>query len=344
MISGLSGADAIDLSGFAYGANVTATYLGNASGGTLTVTDGAKTAKIALSGELSVVDLDALQRRQGRHDRGRSDTGRTSRSAAAALSGAWILPPTARWSGAPTPTAPICGTDRHGCNSSPRRACRRPSISAAQGVYEIQIAPSNSNIMYMMYDGYVFKSTNKGTTWTQTAFAQQAADNANDNYGQVGQKMAIDPNNPNIVYVGTETAGMFVTTNGGTTWSSVSAVPVGSGAGITGILFDPAVGGVVDGVTQTIFASSYGNGVYESTNGGTTWTALDRRPDRRRIRRRVEHRRLLRRRRRQFKPLELRQRKMDGIDSSNAQSGIQAVAVNPSNPNEIVVVTPGGGI
>ena len=27
-------------------------------------------------------------------------------------------------------------------------------------------------------------------------------------------------------------------------------------------------------MTQTIFASSYGNGVYESTNGGTTWTAL----------------------------------------------------------------------
>ena len=51
LISGLSGADAIDLSGFAYGANVTATYLGNTTGGTLTVTDGAKTARIALSGD-----------------------------------------------------------------------------------------------------------------------------------------------------------------------------------------------------------------------------------------------------------------------------------------------------
>jgi hypothetical protein len=50
LISGLTGADAIDLSGFAYGANTTATYLGNATGGTLTVTDGAKTASIALSG------------------------------------------------------------------------------------------------------------------------------------------------------------------------------------------------------------------------------------------------------------------------------------------------------
>jgi hypothetical protein len=50
VISGLAATDAIDLSGFAYGANTTATYLGNASGGTLTVTDGAKAARIALSG------------------------------------------------------------------------------------------------------------------------------------------------------------------------------------------------------------------------------------------------------------------------------------------------------
>ena len=42
-----------------------------------------------------------------------------------------------------------------------------PNLAITQGVYEIQIAPSNSNIMYMMYEGYVFKSTNQGTTWTR---------------------------------------------------------------------------------------------------------------------------------------------------------------------------------
>src|SRR3979411_2964557 len=36
------------------------------------------------------------------------------------------------------------------------------------GVFEIQIAPSNTNILYMEYLGDVFKSINKGTTWTQT--------------------------------------------------------------------------------------------------------------------------------------------------------------------------------
>ena len=89
VISGLSGADAIDLSGFAYGANVTATYLGNATGGTLTVTDGAKTARIALSGNyLSSTWTLSSDGKGGTTvvDPTPPPIGRTSRSAAAALS------------------------------------------------------------------------------------------------------------------------------------------------------------------------------------------------------------------------------------------------------------------
>ena len=99
--------------------------------------------------------------------------------------------------------------------------------------------------MYMEYMGDVFKSINKGTTWTQTSFAQ-VTDGSNDAYRMDGQKMAIDPNNPNIVYVGTPDKGLFVTTNGGVTWQSVSAVPITGGfqwryPGISGILFDPVI-------------------------------------------------------------------------------------------------------
>jgi len=109
--------------------------------------------------------------------------------------------------------------------------------STGQGVYDIQIADSNTQILYMMFDGYVFKSTNQGTTWTQTSFAQvnpYTAANPNDGYAQFGPKMAIDPNNPNIVYVGTTTSGLFVTHDGGVTWQSVSQVPASTSA-ITGI-------------------------------------------------------------------------------------------------------------
>ena len=70
-ISGLTGSDALDLADVSYGANTTATFLGNTTGGTLTVTDGTQTANIALR-ELPVVMLDPVQRREWRHHRRRS--------------------------------------------------------------------------------------------------------------------------------------------------------------------------------------------------------------------------------------------------------------------------------
>ena len=105
-----------------------------------------------------------------------------------------------------------------------------------------------------MDDGYVFRSTDRGSTWTQTDFSQ-VTESPNDPYRMNGQKMAVDPNNSNVVYVGTPQNGLFVTTDGGSTWHSVSAVPVsakdGNGLypGITGIVFDPT-SGVTGGITN----------------------------------------------------------------------------------------------
>ena len=151
--------------------------------------------------------------------------------------------------------------------------------SIGEGVYEIRIAPNNSNILYMMYGGYVLKSINKGTTWTQTSFAK-VSENPNSSIRGDGEHIAVDPINANVVYVGTPQNGLFVTQDGGATWQNVGAVPislkVGNGdyPGITGIALDPAIGGSSGGKTNIIFASSYGNGVYESTNAGASWTKL----------------------------------------------------------------------
>ncbi|MGB9115097.1 peptidoglycan-binding protein [Bradyrhizobium sp.] len=150
------------------------------------------------------------------------------------------------------------------------------------GVFDIQVAPSNSSVMYMAYPvelaSYppllgVYKSTNRGATWTQTSFAPLSQTSLSQGpYRTWDQKMAVDPANPNIVYLGTGADGLFVTSDGGNTWSSVSGVPVatstgGNYPGITGILFDPAS-------TTIIYAASYGNGIYQTTNGGTSWSNI----------------------------------------------------------------------
>jgi len=245
-------------------------------------------------------------------------------------------------------------------SSIPNALIAADPITFGTGVYEIQIAPSNTNIMYMLFNGYVFVSNNKGTTWTQTTFpvvlnnqpgspAPYANPNADQgiNHAQYGPRMAIDPHNANIVYVGTSDNRLYVTTNGGSSWSTVSGIPASSDNGFTGILFY-GNGPVVGGVTQTIYVCDNTNGVYVSTNGGSTWTLTNN------------------------GPITVQNAAIDTSGNYYAVSGsstvtsmslmkyssgswtttsapannnsIQAVAINPFNQSEVVVVCAGGQI
>jgi hypothetical protein len=155
-------------------------------------------------------------------------------------------------------------------NSMPASWVNTYFNAGMNGCYEVAIAPSNTQIFYMNYANTMWKSSNQGSTWTQLTGFGTVVCNPNSNYAQFGQRIAVDPNNTNIVYSGTDTNGVYVSSNGGTTWAAVSAIPAGTGAGITGIVFGPA-SNQVGGVTQVIYICSNGNGVYLSTNGGSTW-------------------------------------------------------------------------
>ena len=266
-ISGLAGSDAIDLADVSYGVQTQVTFLGNATGGTLTISDGVHTANIALQGDYLSSTWTLSSDGHGGTvvvDPVAASNWQTLKvGAGGAITGIDIA----------SDGTEVIRTDTYGAyiwngaqwqqlvtsSSMPAAFVAAQFGNTAQGVYEIQVAASNTNILYMMYDGYVFESNNKGTTWTQTNLAQVTA-NPNAGASGFGEKMAIDPNNPNIVYAGSAN-GLFVTTNGGTTWTSVSAVPAGlsnvNGSGnyplISGIMFDPAIGGVVNGVNPNHF-------------------------------------------------------------------------------------------
>jgi hypothetical protein len=140
------------------------------------------------------------------------------------------------------------------------------------GVYEIAIAPSDSRRVYTYFNGYVYKSIDRGQTFTRTAFTNVPADTfASDRY--FGRFMAVDPVNPDVLYVGTPKSGVFVTIDGGGSFSHIAKITNGVPPAIAGILiaFDPS-SGVAGGKTQGIYISSYGTGVFHSTDAGTNWT------------------------------------------------------------------------
>jgi len=89
--------------------------------------------------------------------------------------------------------------------------------------------------------------------------------------------LAVHPLDPNIVYIGAAGGGLWKTTNGGTTWNDLSSqfelLTFGS------IAIDPKNPQTVYAGTGEVLAgwdmNTYsGDGIYKSTDGGTSWTKL----------------------------------------------------------------------
>jgi photosystem II stability/assembly factor-like uncharacterized protein len=155
-------------------------------------------------------------------------------------------------------------------------------LSGASGVWEIRIAPSLTTRLYMIVNGYTYRSDNRGRYWIKTSLGKIAnsefntgqSGDANGPYKFANQKMAIDPANPDIVYVGTTTGGVWRSFDAGATWARITDIPVSlSGPGSAGIAFDPK-SGTTNGRTNTIFVPSYGQGVWQSTDAGATWRQI----------------------------------------------------------------------
>lgn len=80
----------------------------------------------------------------------------------------------------------------------------------------------------------------------------------------------VDPNNSNIIYVGTPAGGIWKTTNAGTNWTPLSdELPQ---IGVSGIVTDPTNSNIIYIATGDKDAGdTYSIGVLKSTDGGTTW-------------------------------------------------------------------------
>jgi photosystem II stability/assembly factor-like uncharacterized protein len=86
---------------------------------------------------------------------------------------------------------------------------------------------------------------------------------------------AVVESNPNIVYVGTASGGVWRTTNNGTTWTPVFDKEGVSTIGDIAIApSDPAVVWVGTGEPNNRQSSSWGDGIYKSLDAGKTWQRM----------------------------------------------------------------------
>jgi photosystem II stability/assembly factor-like uncharacterized protein len=86
---------------------------------------------------------------------------------------------------------------------------------------------------------------------------------------------AVVESNPNIVYVGTASGGVWKTTNNGTTWTPVFDKEGVSTIGDIAIApSDPAVVWVGTGEPNNRQSSSWGDGIYKSLDAGKTWQRM----------------------------------------------------------------------
>ncbi len=150
-----------------------------------------------------------------------------------------------------------------------------PPTTAISGlITAAAVDPQNSSVMYLgAYGGGVWKSTDGGQIWTPLTDNQSSL--------EIGA-LALDPNNPNIVYAGTSVSnalfsntgtGILKSSDGGSTWTQLPG-PSPTGPGLETVVESLAVSPSDDNVVLAADASGAGPGVYRSADGGNTWTQV----------------------------------------------------------------------
>jgi hypothetical protein len=159
------------------------------------------------------------------------------------------------------------------------------------GVESIALDPNHPARLYVLAGTSYFsngktailRSEDYGATFEVIDVSSLFRAHGNGMGRQSGEKLAVDPNNSNILFCGSRAAGLFKSKDAGKSWANVSTIGAQSGAdltnanGISFVLFDPTSSLTSDGGTTTVFfgVSATSKNLYVSKDGGVTFTAID---------------------------------------------------------------------
>ena len=164
-----------------------------------------------------------------------------------------------------------------------------PRKSEYVGIESLAADPVDPNKVYIAAGTYVqswagyggiLRSSDRGNTWKVTEMPIKMGGNE---YGRSnGERLAIDPNQPNILYFGSRKNGLWKSTDSGETWNehkSFTATDGGNSSGIPIVLFDKA-SGTKGKPTPVIYAFVANNdaSMVRSSDAGATWKAVSKQP------------------------------------------------------------------
>lgn len=156
------------------------------------------------------------------------------------------------------------------------------AVETDYGVESLAVAPSNGKVLYAAVgdslstaNGRILRSADGGTTWRDGGARFKVHGNGEWRWG--GERLSIDPVNPDVVVFGSRTEGVQRSEDGGVTWTRLPApvgAPVGwQPAGVSFTMFDPA-SPVVGGKTQGAWIGVQNVGVLRTDDAGRTWRVL----------------------------------------------------------------------
>lgn len=160
-------------------------------------------------------------------------------------------------------------------------------LSDSRHISRIRIHPKNPDVVYVAAMGNlwkpnemrgIYRSIDGGTTWKKVLYINETA---------MAGDLAMDPNNPRILYAATwnmkrngyrmDSGGpdskLWKSTDGGETWENLSDKP-GMPKGINGII-GVTVSPVNSNRIWTIIENTEAPGVYRSDDAGKTWARIN---------------------------------------------------------------------
>ncbi|HMR19434.1 MAG TPA: hypothetical protein PKA53_09065, partial [Sphingobacterium sp.] len=126
--------------------------------------------------------------------------------------------------------------------------------------------------VYIALNDGVYRSDNRGEEWTKLFSATY---DGNGDLRWVGECIAVDPLNSDVIYTGTRKDGLYRSVDSGTSWSKIATVPSGT-QGARAIVFGSTI--QPQNQLSVVYVAVPTLGIYQSSDGGQTFSPLQDAP------------------------------------------------------------------